>query len=188
MFVELAKAPLARLRRLDTTPWPGASAAGLRALGSRLGQLESLTVALAPGVAETLGEHVHGGRLRELTVSGSAGLERLLGSEVFSGVESLVLYEALSDASAAALVECARRGRLKHVRIPEREGFSLPGVELEQDCDTDEGGEKETAPTGHPVGAVPPPWAYLRWSDRDRSAHSPSGPRSTPPTRKPGFV
>jgi uncharacterized protein (TIGR02996 family) len=150
LVIELARAPLARLRRL-TFDHAHVTAEAFQALGPRLDQLEHLSLGgrnLDQAIAAALQAHMHGGNLRSLRYGSATGeaLDGFVGSPAFRGVE--VLHVAWGAFNPAALERSPYRGQLRALHLGPGVGHvrvDLPGVEIRID---DNAVVIEPAPTG----------------------------------------
>lgn len=141
LVIELARAPLTRLRRL-TFRSGTLSARAFRALGRRLDQLEHLSLDRTPldrESAELLIAYTSSGNLRSLQHSGSRGsdgLDAFISSPSFRGVEDLDLI--YGPFRPAVLEQSPHRGKLRKLSIGWGDGrtaVNLPGVEVLDNCE-----------------------------------------------------
>lgn len=136
LIIELARAPLTRLRRLalDTAHL---SARAFDALGERLDQLEHLSLGgrqLSPDIAEILIAYMRSGNLRSLRYTGTSGegFDRFVSSPAFRGVEELHVPWGPFD--AAMIERSPYRGNLRMLRLGRSmSGVQLPGVDVQHE-------------------------------------------------------
>jgi hypothetical protein len=141
LVIELARAPLTRLRRL-TFQSGALGPRAFQALGRRLDLLEHLSLDRTPldrESARMLIAHTPSGRLRSLQHSGSRGSEGLdafISSPSFRGVEELDLI--YGPFRPSVLERSPHRAKLRKLSIGWGDGrtpVNLPGVEVLDNCE-----------------------------------------------------